>query len=130
MVADVSSDEAPTTLGGMNGGAASALYAIGTPVLIAALAAVSLVLLAKGVAAIAGGRGRGLTREVVAWLGGALLATLAAVVVAKRWDDPGMGQTVYSLQQTMRTIALVGGYIIGGWIVWEIRRSSTGGRRY
>ena len=128
--ADVSTDEVPTSLEGKTAGSASALYAIGAPVLIAALAAVSLVLLAQGVTAIAGGRGRGFTREVVAWLVGALLATLAAAVLAKRWDDPGMGQTLHSLQQTMRIIALVGGYIIGGWIVWAFRPSSSGGRRY
>ena len=66
----------------------------------------------------------------MAWFGGALLATLAAAVLAKRWDDPGIEETLYALQQKMQIIALVGGYIIGGGIAWAFRRSSTGGPRY
>ena len=79
-------DDVPTPLDGMNDGAATALYAIGTPVLLALF-----------------------PREVVVWLVGARLATLAAAVVGKRWDDPGIEEMLYALQQKMQIIALVGG---------------------
>lgn len=99
----------------MNESAGTALYAIGTPILIAALAAGSMLLLFQAVnTMMETSDGRWAT--VAAWFVGGTAALLILGVIAGRWDDPQLGQPLYGYQQTFKWVAAGAGAALGVWI--------------
>lgn len=110
----------------MNEGAGTVLYAIGTPILIAALAAGFILMFLQAVHTMMESRdGRWAT--VAAWFVAAGAAFLTVGVIAGRWDDPQLGEPLYGYQQKLKWVAAAAGAAAGFWITLTFLRSNRRG---